>query len=86
MFNAYHSTLPPRLNCLFVKNRDVNSRHSKYLFNFKLQRPNTNTLATCLSIIGPKLWNNLPSAIKEAKTLSMFKRNLKRHNHLQMLH
>lgn len=80
MYNAYHLRLPNRLNSLFIRNYDVNLRHSKYLYNFKSIRPNTNIFSQSLSITGIQSWNKLPRHIKEASTLQLFKRLIKSYN------
>ena len=64
MFDVYHASLPKRLQSLFVCNRDVLCRSSKFSNNFKVQSCSTHVLSTSLSLSGVRLWNSLPTEIK----------------------
>ena len=73
MFDVYHASLPKRLQSLFVCNRDVLCRSSKFSNNFKVQSCSTHVLSTSLSLSGVRLWNSLPTEIKNTNVRHQFK-------------
>ena len=51
------------------------TRRSKNKLNQPFQKGNIGQ--NCLSYLGPKLWNNLPSELKSAKNVDSFKAKIK---------
>ena len=60
----------------------VNTRHQNKLY---VPRTNTDTGARNLSVIGPKLWNQLPNSISDCQSLLSFKARLTRYLFINQL-
>ncbi len=45
--------------------------------NLHVPRTKTDTCARCLAVLGPKLWNELPTCIKDAPNLQIFNHRFK---------
>ena len=79
VFKILHKHLPDWLFVLpTVAQTRGGSITTRNLDTLYVPRIKTDTGARALSVIGPKLWNNLPMNIKCSNTLSSFKSNLLR--------
>ena len=69
MINVYHEKLPNKLQSLFSIGYKLRyeTRQAK---QFKVKYKRTNIKDFCISSVGIKLWNLLPSSVTEAKTLN----------------
>ena len=74
MFDAFKHQLPPGIQSLFILNRDVAIRHSKFSLYFKTQASNCQTFSTSLLSVGIKHWNSLPCEIKQIGSRHLFKK------------
>ncbi len=78
MFKALRGFYPEGFLSLNTVNDVTNSvtqqRNSLYVL-----RTRTNNGARALTVMGPKLWNELPTNITQAHNLIIFKNELKRH-------
>ena len=54
---------------------------SAYIYNGNLQIPLTNLRAgdKAISVSGARIWNNIPNSVKQAQSLDVFKRELKKY-------
>ena len=69
MFSVRNNLLPINLQNLYSINL-----HNTYLFHrFKVR---TDRKSFCLSITGPRLWNNLEDSIRKILNFNLFKRTL----------
>ena len=79
MFKVYNNQFPRHLLCFFDRvyhSHNYNTR--KNVNNFKMKYCRTSQKASCISVIGPKLWNNLHSDLQCSKSISRFKTHYKR--------
>ena len=60
--------------CLHIKDREINTRNSK--FNFALPQPKTNYMKKAFAYRRAETWNNLPANLKSKTSISTFKNNL----------
>ena len=77
MYKAKQNVLPLNLLSLFCNKKDFSSRHSKFNCNFKVNHCNSHILSSSLSTCGIRLWNCLPTTVKETNSFSEFKRFVK---------
>ena len=79
VFKVYNNQFPPRhLLCFFERVYDSHNHNTcKNVNNFKIKYCRTSQKASCISVIGPKLWNNLHSDLQCSKSISRFKPTIK---------
>ena len=79
MFKVYNNQFPRHLLCFFERLYDSHSHNTrKKVNNFKIKYNRTSQKASCVSVIGPKLWNNLHSDLQCSTSISRFKTHYKR--------
>ena len=79
MFKVYNNQFPRHLLCFFERLYDSHSHNTrKKVNNFKIKYSRTSQKASCVSVIGPKLWNNLHSDLQCSTSISRFKNHYKR--------
>ena len=79
MFKVYNNQFPRHLLCFFDRVYDSHNHNTrKNVNNFKIKYFRTCQKASCISVIGPKLWNNLHSDLQCSKSISRFKTHYKR--------
>jgi hypothetical protein len=77
MFNVKHQVAPSYLSDLFSQPRhSYNTRRAEH--NFFIPRPNSNVDSKNLTHIGPRIWNDLPSHIKQIPDRHLFKTKVKK--------
>lgn len=76
IFKQVNNFYPERLLSLPTVN-NVTRSTTRQQNNLYVPRVNTDTRARSLSVLGPKLWNQIPLSIKETNTLPIFKQKLK---------
>ena len=81
MFKCYHSVLSPNLSCSFTLVHELHNHNTCNAIsnNFVLPTPRTNGFKRCLLYMRPKIWNNIPSFIKECDSILSFKNMYKHH-------
>ena len=78
MFKIINGLTPSYLSDMFTRTSslsDYGLRSSR--MNFKLPKNRTNYFKNGFAFTGAKVWNNLPNALKEEKSLDTFKSKLK---------
>ena len=66
---------------IFVMNNINRSQRNGNHLNLKTFRVNQSTFGTkSLKVLGPSIWNNLPSHIKTSENLVVFKKLIKKWN------
>ncbi len=83
-FKIMNNQLPIWLFC-FPLVRNVNSTNTRQQNLLHIPRTKTDTGSRPITVRGPKLWNNLPSTVKECNSLHALKAELKNfllHDHL----
>ena len=79
MFKVYNNQFPRHLLCFFERLYDSHNHNTrKKVNNFKIKYSRTSQKASCVSVLGPKLWNNLHSDLQCSKSISRFKTHYKR--------
>ena len=79
MFKVYNNQFPRHLLSFFKRVYDIHNHNTrKNVNNFKIKYCRTSQKASCISVIGPKLWNNLHSDLQCSKSISRFKTHYKR--------
>ena len=79
MFKVYNNQFPRHLLCFFDRVYDSHNHNTrKNVNNFKIKYCRTSQKGSCISVIGPKLWNNLHSDLQCSKSISRFKTHYKR--------
>ena len=71
MYKATHSN-----NSIMQPMHNHQTRHQLSLY---IPRPKLTLFKHSLMYLGPKLWNDIPSTLKQSKSLSCFKEKLKHH-------
>ena len=81
MYQFVNGNLPDIFNGFFVRNRDRNVHQYNVRNADELYVPyaRLDVRKFSLKIFGAKLWNLLPTYIKESSSLDMFKQNLRKH-------
>ena len=81
MYQFVNGNLPDIFNGFSVRNRDRNVHQYNVSNVDELCVPyaRLNVRKLCLKISGAKLWNVLPTYIKESSSFDMFKQNLRKH-------
>ena len=78
MYKIYNKLLPANIMSYFKKSMPVtitiNVRIKTY-FNIKFSR--TTKKSECISVKGPKMWNDMPTDIKVCKSMFTFKKMYK---------
>jgi hypothetical protein len=80
MFKYTTDSLPAAFNSYFLLNRDLHSHRTRQTNHFRLPNDHT-TLSSRRSIryFGAKIWNDIPSIIRQSSSLNVFKHKLKGH-------
>ena len=82
VFKALHSMAPTYITDLLTVQSSVRHLRSSTLSSVSLKVPRTCHIKFAdrsFSCYGPKLWNALPSSIKNATSISIFRKRLKTH-------
>ena len=78
MYKVYNSLLPANILLYFQK---VNASHNHNIHkkncNFKIRYSRTTKKSDCISVKGPKIWNDLCDDIKLCNSIYQFKKNYK---------
>ena len=77
MFKAYTNDLPYNLQSYFAINNANNDYSLRSTNKFKIKYTRTSLKANCVSVKGPKLWNDLPNSVTCIKHVMRFKKVLK---------
>ena len=74
MFKVYNNQFPRHLLSFFERLHDSHNHNTrKKVNNFKIKYSRTSQKASCVSVIGRKLWNNLHSDLQCSKSIFRFK-------------
>ncbi len=76
MFKTMHGSYPEWLLSFKTENEATGSITRQHN-NLYVPRTRTETGARSLAVTGPKLWNELPTCMKEAPNLQIFRHRLK---------
>ena len=77
MYKAYNGQLPANVQCKFEFNRNITNYNLRNKCNFKTNYSRTCKKSRCLSVYGIKVFNELPTDIKDAVNIMHFKGQLK---------
>ena len=77
MFKAYTNTLPYNLQSYFSKNNVDENYSLRSVDKFKIKYTRTSLKANCVTVRGPKLWNDLPKSVTSIQNPIRFKKALK---------
>ena len=77
MYKNHKKLLPKNFNDYFKHTDTKYNLRSKQKGFLKIPKKNNKYIEHSLKYRGPKLWNDLPNDIKEAKSLGEFKKILK---------
>ena len=74
MFKVYNKQLPRHLLCFFKRLYDSHNHNTrKNVNNFKIKYSRTSQKASCVSVLGPKLWNHIHSDLQCSISIPSFK-------------
>ena len=79
VFKCLNGLAPAYLLNKFSLSRDFHSHNTRNKDLIRLPRAKTSKFQTSFYYNGAKLWNTLPPHIRQENTLSLFKKNLKKH-------
>ena len=79
VFKIRNNTLPAWFLHLPTNNEALHGRFTRQLNNLHVPRHNTDCGGRSLHILGPKIWNSLPSHVINSGSLPSFKAKLKQH-------
>ena len=78
IYKTINDLNPEYMKDIFIRQDTIRQRRKQNENNLKVPRKNTVKFgANSLSSLGPKIWNSLPSHIKNAKNLDTFKTLIK---------
>jgi hypothetical protein len=77
MYNYYNNNLPSPLCSLFTRNCEIHEHYTRRRNDPRVVAHSTHLMSKSFICQGPELWSALPSKIKERKSVSSFKRQLK---------
>ena len=77
MFRIQNNLLPALGHHQFVVNSAIHEYGTRKKDDLKLPYCRTNLRQNTICFQGPKLWNNLPSDIKQTRSLNIFKRGIR---------
>ena len=77
MHKAYHNCLPKNVQSYFVLNNVDSVYNTRATDKFKIKYVRTSLKSKLVSVVGPKLWNELPRSITCLVNIVKFKRILK---------
>ena len=78
MFKVMNNLLPPICQDLFIVNQsihhyDTRQKHNIHIFHYRV-----NTSLFSIRINGPRIWNELPTSLRELPALHVFKKKLRK--------
>ena len=79
VFRVIQGNAPAYLRDMFVANQGRYRLRSQSDLNFTIPRRRTKLADRSLAVVGPKWWNDLPSALKNIQSEATFKSRLKTH-------
>ena len=77
MYRAFNKTLPVNLNNIFTVCEPNCLFNMRKKIDFVHKYTRTNLKAMSVSVVGAKLWNELDSNLRNAKTILLFKKKIK---------
>ena len=78
MYKIYNKLLPANIMSYFNKINDCHNHNVRMkTCNFKIKFSRTTKKCECISVKGPKMWNDMPADIKLCKSMFTFKRMYK---------
>jgi len=77
MFKFVHNMLPKKFSNYFTTVDQIHSHNTRSSSNYVVPYARTASRAGNLQVLGSRLWNSLSDELKEEKSLSTFKRELK---------
>ena len=85
IYKTINSLVPEYLRCLFIRcYSDYNLRNSEG--KPALPKARTNYLKRSFTNSEATLWNNLPTSLKDVRSVAHFKRNLKKVSNISVSH
>ena len=77
MYLCYNGFIPTSISDKFSLNTDVHTHNTRGSSNFHLPKIRTCVSQNSVFFKGPKIWNGLPSCLKNIKCSKVFKMRLK---------
>ena len=79
MYQFKNNKLPKIFDNFYLKNSDIHSHHTRARDHFCLINTKLNIRKFSMKYNGAKIWNSIPCEIQNAKSLGIFKSQLKKH-------
>ena len=79
VYKQQHGLLPSVFDAYFVTNADLGTRKTRQSNKLYVKRFKTSLGDKCTKTEGARLWNVLPSYLKESRTLNTFRRNCRKY-------
>ena len=76
MFRYHKQMLPRVFHHIFVTSNQVHNYNTRSANNYRSHPCRTNLKQFTILYQGPKIWNSLPSCIRDSPSLSIFKKNM----------
>lgn len=73
MYKYKHKMLPPSFDNFFIIHSNYHTYDTRNKNDFRLPLTRTKSFTS----VGPKIWNDLPRNVKDAKSLSLFKKKIR---------
>ena len=77
MYKFNNEMLPPMFDEMFTTNADNHNYNTRFALNFEFPNNKLEFGNKSISYQGVKIWNSIPSNIKNSKSLNLFKSNYK---------
>ena len=79
MFLCHQHLLPESLMEFFFLNNYFHNYNTRFATDYHLPKSHTTFFQRSIIYSGPCLWNSLPSAIRDSKSLNVFKSKYKKY-------
>jgi hypothetical protein len=77
MFCNHSQLLPPIFLDLFTRNNQINNYNTRSAMNYRTHTCRTNLTKCTILYQGPKIWNSMPTNIKNSLSLYSFKTTMR---------
>ena len=79
MFRYFNKMLPATFDSFFTLNKDFHNHYTRSSIKIHITYVRTNYNKHSIKYRGSQVWNNLPMAVKTAKSIYIFKKKIKRY-------
>ncbi len=83
MFKLLNNEMLSCFNTMFMTNNKTHKYNTRFANNLRTPKHNTNFVRQTLKFMGTKVWNQIPTEIRNSHSNSIFTSHIKKHFFLQ---